>query len=319
MEFFQNLLSLPLAEQVSNLHGLLATLCILGFGALFVIIPVYSKYGPENLQKPLVYILGIQTLFVGAVSTAGIVAYVAYRTAGGAREFLLSSPQTTWLHSIAFEYKEYLCGIAPWLLLAVAFFIALRLGSALHKNKAVLNLILIAAITSAVLVFITSTLAVLIAKIAPLEKFAVGGNLFQAGGNLVIGIAILTVIVLGGLFWLLTKKISAQAKESGNYNSLTAIIYGSAVGLTVMWILDVAQAANAGFKQAIMFIPSVGQYSGVMILSLITVIVASLIIWLAALKIKKPWSIRAAFWVFVVSAWVMAIAFFPPFYHMFIK
>jgi hypothetical protein len=319
MEFFQKLLSLPLAEQVSNLHGLLATLCILGFGALFVIIPVYSKYGPENLHKPLLYILGIQSLFVGAVSTAGIVAYVAYRTAGGAREFILGSPQTSWLQSIAFEYKEYLCGIAPWLLLAVAFFIALRLGSALHKNKAVLNLILIAAITSAVLVFITSTLAVLIAKIAPLEKFAVGDNLFQAGGNIVIGIAVLTVIVIGGLFWLLSTKSSEQAKAAGNYNSLIAIMYGSAAGLTVMWILDLAQAANASFKQSIMYVPSVGQYSGVMILSLIAIIIASLLIWLATLRIKKGWSLTAAFWVLMVSAWVMVIAFFPPFYHLFIK
>ena len=86
-----------------------------------------------------------------------------------------------------------------------------------------------------------------------------------------------------------------------------------------MWILDLAQAANAGFKQAITFIPSVGQYSGVMILSLIAIIVASLVIWMVTLKIKKGWSIKTAYWVLVVSAWVMAIAFFPPFYHLFIK
>jgi hypothetical protein len=96
-------------------------------------------------------------------------------------------------------------------------------------------------------------------------------------------------------------------------------MYGSAAGLTVMWILDLAQAANASFKQSIMYVPSVGQYSGVMILSLIAIIIASLLIWLATLSIKKGWSLTAAFWVLMVSAWVMVIAFFPPFYHLFIK
>lgn len=319
MEFFQNLLGLPLAEQLSNFHGLLATLCILGFGGLFVIIPVYRSRGFESLHKPLLYLLGIQSLGVLAVSAIGIIAYVAYRTAGGAREFLLSNAQTGWLHNIVFEYKEYMCGITPWLLLGIAFFIALRCGSTLYKNRGLLNLILASAITSAVFVFITSTLAVLIAKVAPLEKFAVGGNLFPAGGNVVIVVAIVTAIVIGGLFWLLNSKISEQKKAAGNYNSLISIMYGSAIGLTVMWILDLGQAANPAFKQSLTYLSSVGQYGGVVLWSLVATVIASLVIWLATIKMKNTMSVTAAGWVLLISAWIQVVAFFPPFYHLFIK
>jgi hypothetical protein len=319
MEFFQNLFQLPLAEQLSNLHGLLATLSLLVYGALFVAIPVYKKYQAGNLYKPLLYMLGIQTLLIGAVTTFGIIVYVAYRAAGGAREFLLSNAGTGWLHNIVFEYKEYLCAITPWLLLMVAFFTAARLGSQLYKNKSALKLILTLVIVSAIFVLLTATLAVLVTKMAPLEKFSAGADLFSKGGIIAIIVAILTLLVLGGIFWLINFILGHQIKEPKNTNPAAAMMYGSAAGLTVMWIFDWVQAASPAFKAAITYVPGIGQYSGVVLWGLIAVVVVTLAVWLITLGIKRPTPLIAAGWVLVTSALIQIIFLFPPFYHLFIK
>jgi hypothetical protein len=319
VEFFQNLFQLPVAEQLSNLHGLLATLTLFMYGALFVAIPVYKKYQAGNMYKPLLYLLGIQTLLVGAVTTFGIIVYVTYRTAGGARDFLLGNAGTSWLHNIVFEYKEYLCAITPWLLLMVAFFVAARLGQQLYKNKAALKLILTFVIVSAIFVLLTATLAVLVTKMAPLEKFSVGADLFSRGGIIAIIVAILTLIVLGGIFWLINFRLGRQIKDPQNTNPAAAMMYGSAAGLTVMWIFDWAQAASPAFKAAITYVPGIGQYSGVVLWGLIAVVVITLAVWLVTLVIKKRVPVIAAGWVLVISALIQILFFFPPFYHLFIK
>jgi len=317
MEFLLKLLQLPLAEQVANLHGLLAILSLLMYGSLFTVILLYKKFKLEDLHKPLLYLLGIQTLIITAISMAGIVAYIAYRAPGGAREFLLSSANTNWLHNIAFEYKEYLCGITPWLLLMVAFFVAARLGSTIYKNRAVLRLLLACVAVSVLFVLLTATMAVLVAKIAPLGKFMVGNDLFPNGGLIVIGATLLTVIVIAGLFSLIN--FVRKPSENRNINSVASMMYGSSAGLTMTWVLNMAQEANFNFKQSIAYLPSVGPYGGVIIWSLVTVVVVTLILWLATSKIKKEMPVVAAGWVLIISALIQIVAFFPPFYHLFIR
>ncbi len=316
MGFFINLLHLPLAEQISNLHGVLATLTPLVFGAIFVMVIVARKFQLGGLYKPTLWLLGIQSFLLAAASTAGVVAYVAYRTAGGAREFLLSASQTSWLHSIVFEYKEYLCAVAPWLLLVIAFFVVAKLGPEFYKNKTALQLILAFTILSAAFAMISATLAVLVSKMAPLEKFNVGQDLFSRGGNIAIVGAILTLAIIGGLFWFISSR-SRQDKKL-NSSSLASMMYGSAAGLTVMWIIDVVKEGIAPFKTWLTFVPGIGPYSGVVFFSLVTVVVVTLIVWLATLKSSKQLSLKAAGWVIITSALVQALFLFPPFYHIFL-
>jgi hypothetical protein len=319
MEFFQRILQLPLAELLSDLHGLLATLCLVLYGAIFVTIAVYRKYSLQNLHKPLVWLLGIQTLVLGAVSTAGIVIYVAYRSPGGAREFLLKSADTGWLHNIVFEYKEYLGALVPWLLLMVSFFLVIRLGKEMYKNRDALRLVLTNVIVSASFVLLTSCLAVLVAKMAPLEKFNAGADLFSKGSDIAVIGAFVTLIVIGGIFWLVNFALGKPGNEAGQGNSLASMMYGSAAGLTVEWILDWAQAASPSFKTAITYVPGIGQYSGVIMWSLVAIALVTLVVWLATMKLKRPLSLKAAGWVLVISALVQVVFFFAPFYHLFIK
>lgn len=317
MEFFNNLLNFPLAESVANLHGLLATLSLLVFGAIFAIIGAFKKYQLETLFKPLACLLGVQSLLVGATSTMGIVAYVAYRTSGGAREFLLRSGQTDWLHKIVFEYKEYLCGITPWLLIMVAFFVVLTIGPSLYRQRSMLRFILASTAVSAFFLMLTASLAVLVSKVAPLQKFQVGGDLFTKGGNLVILTAVLTAILIAGTFWLVTRKARKTAPDNANYNSAVSMMYGSAFGLTVMWVLNIVKEASAPLKQSLAYITGIGPYSGVLIWSLAAIIVATIVIWLITLK-RKPLSMNKAGWTLVVCALVQVIIFFPPFYGLLI-
>jgi len=317
MEFFNHIFSLPLAEWVADIHGLLATLALLVFGAIIAIALLLKRNGEKNLHKPLTCLLGIQTLLVGAVSAAGIVAYVAYRTPGGAREFLLNSTETNWLHSIVFEYKEYLCGITPWLLMIIAFFVAVSLGQRLHQNKAALNFILAGTVVSTFFQIITTVLATLVGKIAPLQKFTVGGDIFSRGGNIVILVSAIVVISFTATFWLITRGLGRSKETPENYNSIAAIMYGSAVGLTLMWALDIAKEAIAPLKTSLAYINSVGPYSGVLIWSLVATLVASIIIRLATIK-AKPLSLNTAGWVLISCALIQIVTFFPPFYHLFI-
>jgi hypothetical protein len=318
LEFLNNILNLPLAEKVADLHGLFATLSLLVYGAIVTIILLVKKNEAGNLHKPLICLLGVQTLLVGATSTAGIVAYVAYRTAGGAREFLINNPETAWLHSIVFEYKEYLCGITPWLLMMVAFLVAVSMRRSLYGNKPVLRYILISTIVSAVFLLLTSSLAVLVAKVAPLQDFEVGGDLFSRGGNVVVLASIVTAIALFVTFWLVTRQARSEDQDGQSLNSLAAMMYGSAVGLTVMWILNIAKEAMKPLGNSLAYVGSVGPYSGVISWSVIAIVIATIGVRLSTFKMSAIIPLLAAGWILIASAMIQIIAFFPPFYKMLI-
>jgi hypothetical protein len=316
MEFFRNLFGLPLAEQVSNFHGLLATVSPLVFGAKIVLIFMARKCVLASLYKPTLWALGIQSILLGAASIVGIVAYVAYRTAGGAREFLLSSPQTSWLHNIVFEYKEYLCAITPWLLLMVAFFVVLKLGPEFFKNKGATVFVFASIIVAAVFAMFSAALAVLVSKIAPLEKFPVGQDLFPRGGFIAIGAAFATLFVLAGLFWGITAR--SRIDEKQNSNALAAMIYGAIAGITVLWVLNATKEAIAPLKTWLTFVPSIGPYSGVVFFSLVAIVVVAVAAWLITMKSGKQASLKASGWALIAAAVIQAIFLFPPVYHSFL-
>jgi hypothetical protein len=319
MDFFRNVFGFPVAEQIANLHGLFSTLALLAFGAIFAVIILICKgHEQERLHKPLAYLLGIQILLMGLLSVAGIVAYVAYRTPGGARDFLQGSLGTTWLHTIVFEYKEYLGAITPWLLIMVAFFLVLNLGPRLYKNKVALNFVLASNIVSAVFLVLVAALAVLVAKVAPLQKFPVGSDLFTRGGNIVVLAAFITAVVLAVLFWLLTRRRHSTDETGENYNSLAAVMYGSSIGLTSMWALNIAKEASPALKNSIAYINSVGPYSGVVTWSLVAIVAGTLLIRLATLKVKSL-SLNAAAVTLIACSALQLLMFFPPFYMVFIS
>jgi hypothetical protein len=315
MEFFRNISDLPLAEKIANLHGLLATTALLIFGATVVVILILKRYRQEGLHRPLAYLLGVQTLLVGATSAIGIIAYVAYRTPDGARDFLRGDTDTVWLHNIAFEYKEYLCAITPWLLVMVAFFVVLKLGPRLYHHKWALSFVLSATIVSAVFLMLTAALAVLVSKVAPLQKFAVGSDFFSRGGDTVVVAAIITSIVLGCIFWLITRGRAGEGSE--NLGSIAAIMYGSAAGLTLLWVLNMSKEASESLRESLAYVESIGPYSGVVLWSLVTIAVMVLVIWLITLKVKRL-SPGIAGVVLIVSALIQVVTLFPPFYRLFI-
>jgi hypothetical protein len=307
------------AEWVADVHGFLTTLSFLGYGAVIACIGLLCKYRQENLRRPLTWSLGIQTLIVGATSALGIVAYVAYRTPGGAREFLLNNPQTSWLHNTAFEYMENLCGITPWLLLMVCFFVAITLGSRLAQHGPALRFIFGGSILSLIFVLISAVMAVFVSKVAPLQKFSVGGDLFSGGGYLVLGLALLTVIIVGGVFWLITLRFRQKQSTNGDA-SIGPIMYGSAVGLTLMWTLNWAKVADTHLSQSLNYINSIGPYAGVLIWTLVTIVIAALVAWLVTARTAKgSLSLTKAGWTLLMCALVQIPVFFEPFYQLFIK
>jgi hypothetical protein len=159
---------------------------------------------------------------------------------------------------------------------------------------------------------------VLVAKIAPLEKFVPGKDLFAAGGLAVIGAFALAFLVIAGIFGLINFVKKPVKNVDGKSNSIASMMYGAAAGLTVTWILNIIQTANSGFARSIAYLPGVGPYSGVIAWSLDTVVIVTIVIWLATLKLKKQAPVATAGWVLVVCALIQAVAFFPPVYEPFI-
>jgi len=193
----------------------------------------------------------------------------------------------------------------------VAFFLVLYLGPRLYKNKVALRFVLASNIVSAVFLVLVAALAVLVAKVAPLQRFPVGSDLFTRGGNIVVLAAFITAVVLAVLFWLLTRRRHSTDETGENYNSLAAVMYGSSIGLTSMWALNIAKEASPALKDSIAYINSVGPYSGVVTWSLVAIVAGTLLIRLATLKVKSL-SLNAAAVTLIACSALQLLMFFPP-------
>ena len=314
MEFFRRLFEYPLAEQISNFHGLVTFLSFLAFGAIAVLVVLIRRGvdGNHNLQRPLATILGIQSVLVFITSLTGIIAYVDYRTAGGARTFLLETEERSWLHEIVFEYKEYIGAITPWLLILIAFFLVAYLGRRVYESRAAQTYVMAANIISLVFIMLTAALAVLVVKEAPLQDFDVGPGLFSRGGNLVVLFGFLFLVLIAGLYWFMSRN-----EVEGADNAFAAMMYGGAFGLTVMWIVLIIKENNPGFNTAIAYIKSVGPYSGVILFSLIAIIVGTLVAWILTRRGRA--SLSTASWILFIACFVQLIMLFPPVWHLFVS
>jgi hypothetical protein len=119
------------------------------------------------------------------------------------------------------------------------------------------------------------------------------------------------------VFWLVTRRRSRTNETGETYNSLAAVMYGSSIGLTLMWALNMAKEASPALKNSIAYINSVGPYGGVVTWSLVAIVAGTLVVRLATLKVKSLSLNKAAVTLIACSA-LQLLMFFPPFYRLFI-
>src|SRR3989344_8961890 len=119
-ELFRGIFSLSYWDVLTDMHGLLAMVLLILFGAALILFFSLSKFA--QAARWLKYVLSALVLNLVAVDVMGLYIYGAYRAAEGPRTLLKSSPDTAWLHGIVFEHKEMLA-YAPWLVILVALII----------------------------------------------------------------------------------------------------------------------------------------------------------------------------------------------------
>jgi hypothetical protein len=155
-------------EKFVNLHGLLAMLSLIWFGAGIVLYFVVKK--SSEFIVWLQNVLLVLFLNLVLLDFAGLAVYIPYRAVGGPRTILKASESTAWLHAIVFEHKEFLA-FAPPLLILVAYLVSRSLGENLnHEKVLVLRRSVLFSLTAAlVIVLLIAAEAVLVAKAAPLK------------------------------------------------------------------------------------------------------------------------------------------------------
>lgn len=167
MEVFIKLASLSFWTKFADFHGFLALASIFLFGICFILYftSVKTNFTIKWLRTTLL------CLFIDLVllDIAGLLIYMPYRAPGGSRSLLLSSEQTSWLHQIIFEHKEFLA-FAPPILIYTAFSIVNNLrddfgniGTYLWLRRSVITAIILAL----VFVLVVAGEAVLVTKVAP--------------------------------------------------------------------------------------------------------------------------------------------------------
>lgn len=168
MEVFIKLASLSFWTKFADFHGFLAMVSIFLFGICFILYftSVKTNFTIKWLRTALLI------LFIDLVllDIAGLLIYIPYRTSGGPRSHLLSSEQTSWLHQLIFEHKEFLA-FGPPILIYTAFSIVNNLrddfgniGKYLWLRRSVITAIILALI----FVLIVAGEAVLVTKVAPI-------------------------------------------------------------------------------------------------------------------------------------------------------
>lgn len=163
----ENVVNMPVWSKMANLHGMLAMLSLILFGASFVLLtlPSNSKKTTDWLKHTLL-LLFTTLLFLDLF---GLMVYVPYRVEGGPRTILKSSEATDWLHSVVFEHKEFLA-FAPVILIFAAYFVVVQLDEKLFDNKNVYlkRSVLISLLLSLIFVLTVAGEAVLVTKVVPI-------------------------------------------------------------------------------------------------------------------------------------------------------
>lgn len=152
----------------ADFHGSLAMLSLVLFGAALVLF--FQTKGNRPAVSKLKLVLNLLFLDIALLDIAGLTVYIPYRTEGGPRSLLKSSPSTQWLHSIVFEHKEFLA-FAPLVLTLTAFLIVHFLDKSFsdnHKFPWFRKTVVASIVLSLVFVLTVAAQAVIVTKAAPL-------------------------------------------------------------------------------------------------------------------------------------------------------
>lgn len=167
MEFLSHILGIPFWSKLANFHGFLAMASLFLFGVSFILYFQIEKvlFAASWLKTSLI-ILFLDLLLL---DIAGVSIYVPYRAAGGPRSILLGSADTSWLHQVIFEHKEFLA-FAPPILIFTAFSVVKILGKDLgdRENMWLKRVVLGSIILALLIVLTVAAEAVLVVKAAPL-------------------------------------------------------------------------------------------------------------------------------------------------------
>jgi len=168
VEVFFHIAAIPFWSKLANFHGLLAMLSLILFGSAIVLFFLSDKF--VLVIKWLKISLTALFVNLALLDIAGLVIYTEYRAPGGPRSILKSLTETSWLHDIVFEHKEFLA-FAPPVLIFCAAFIVLSLGNSFQdqvKFRWLRTTVITSIILSLIFVLVVAGEAVLVAKVAPL-------------------------------------------------------------------------------------------------------------------------------------------------------
>lgn len=168
METVVNLLNLPFWSKFADIHGFLAMLSLVLFGAGIVLYFAVKK----NIEFVSWLKAVLIVLFADLVllDIFGLTVYIPYRTEGGPRSILKASEATAWLHGVVFEHKEFLA-FAPPLIILVAFIITRMLGKNFNnENVAFLRRsVIFSLVVALIFVLLVAAEGVIVTKVAPVE------------------------------------------------------------------------------------------------------------------------------------------------------
>lgn len=165
-EFITKVTSLSANEVWADLHGGVAMLSLVLFGAALVL---YASL--DKLKTALTWLkAALVGLFAGValLDILGLFVYIPYRIKDGPRSLLLGSEETAWLHEIVFEHKEFLA-YAPLVLVAVALVIVMSQGDKLAARPYLKKALLFSIVAALIFVLVVAAEAVLVTKAAPLR------------------------------------------------------------------------------------------------------------------------------------------------------
>ena len=166
-EFFENILNLSYWEIMSDLHGGLAMMSLVLFGAVIILLKSVDKFARATvwLKNSLLGLLAS----LATLDFMGLFIYRAYRDAGptSPRSILKSSEDTAWLHSTVFEHKEFLA-LVPVVLILVATIIVFKQNKSFKNSARLRKIVLFAVLTALFYVLVVAAEAVLVTKAAPL-------------------------------------------------------------------------------------------------------------------------------------------------------
>ena len=168
MEVFSKLLAFSFWEKFADIHGMLAMLSLILFGAGIVLYFAARKNGDFiGWLKTTLMLLFID---ITLLDVAGLTVYIPYRAEGGPRSILKASEATAWLHTDIFEHKEFLA-FAPLLLILVAFIVVSILGKHFNDERVstLRKSVIFSLVLALIFVLIVAAEGVIVTKAAPVS------------------------------------------------------------------------------------------------------------------------------------------------------